>query len=71
MLLASDSVSHSLNFVFDRIRSVMPSADDNSAQLPADPVFLTLPSRVVMLTRSELGPGPLVSRDELRQLVEH
>ncbi len=47
MLRASDSVCHSVNFVFDRIRSVMASADDNAAQLPADPGFLTPPSRVV------------------------
>ncbi len=51
MLPASDSVrhSHGYDFVFDQIRSrsVMASADDNSAQLPADPGFLTLPSRVV------------------------
>jgi hypothetical protein len=46
---ASDSVRHSFNFVFDRIRSVMASADDNAAQLPAIPGFLTmtLPSHVV------------------------
>jgi hypothetical protein len=48
VLRASDSVRHSFNFVFDRIRSVMASADDNAAQLPADPGFLTPPSRVVM-----------------------
>ncbi len=67
---ASDSVCHSLNFVFDRIRSVMASADDNAAQLPAVPGFLTVtpPSRVV--TRGAFrgipcgeGPGSLVSRD--------
>ncbi len=74
MLRASDSVHHSFNFVFDRIRSVMASADDNAAQLPADAGFS--PSRVV--TRGAFrcipcseGPGPLVSRDELRKLVEH
>ncbi len=44
---ASDSVRHSFNFVYERIRSVMASADDNAAQLPADPGFLTPPSRVV------------------------
>ncbi len=54
----------------------MASADDNAAQLPADPGFLTPPSRVV--TRGAFrgipcreGPGRLVSRDELRKLVEH
>ncbi len=47
VLRASDSGRHSFNFVFDRIRSVMASADDNAAQLPADPGFLTQPSRVV------------------------
>ncbi len=51
MLRASDSVRHSFkltfNFVFDRIRSVMAIADDNAAQLPADPGFLTQRSRVV------------------------
>ncbi len=76
MLRASDSVCHSFNFVFDRIRSVMASADDNTAQLPADPSFLTPPSRGV--TRGAFrgipcreGPGSLVSRDELRKLAEH
>ncbi len=76
MLRAGESVCHSFNFVFDRIRSVMASADDDSAQLPADPGFLTPPSRVV--TRGAFrcipcreGPGRLVSRDELRKLAEH
>ena len=53
----------------------MASADDNSAQLPADPRFLTPPSRVV--TRGAFrgipcreGPGRVVSRDELRKLAE-
>ncbi len=76
MLCASDSVRDSFNFVFDRIRSVMASADDNATQLPADPGFLTPPSRVV--TRGAFpgipcreGPGRLVPRDELRKLVEH
>ncbi len=76
MLRASDSVRHSFIFVFDRIRSVMASADDNAAQLPADAGFLTPPSRVV--TRGAFrgipcrkGQGRLVSRDELRKLVEH
>ncbi len=53
MLRASDSVRHSFNFAFDRIRSVMASADDNAAQLPADAGFLTPPSRVV--TRAARG----------------
>ncbi len=78
MLRASESVTHNFNFVFDRIRSVMASADDNAAQLPANHGFLTPPSRGV--TRWALcgipcreGPGPLVSRDsdELRKFVEH
>ncbi len=76
MFHASDSVSHSFYFVFDRIRSVMASASDNAAQLPADPGFLTPPSRVV--TRGAFrgipcseGPGPLVTRNELRKLEEH
>ncbi len=54
----------------------MASADDNAAQLPADPGFLTLPNRVV--TRGAFrcipcreGPGRLVSRDELRKLAEY
>jgi hypothetical protein len=54
----------------------MASADDNAAQLPAYPGFLTPPSRVV--TRGAFrcipcseGPGCLVSRNELRKLVEH
>ncbi len=73
---ASDSVRHSFNFVFERIRSVMASADDHAAQLPADPGFLTQPSRVV--TRGAFrgmpcreGSGRVVSRDELRKLAEH
>jgi hypothetical protein len=76
VLRACDSVRHSFNFVFDRIRSVMASADDNATQLPADPGFLTTPSRVV--TRGAFrcipcreGPGRLISRYELRKLVEH
>jgi hypothetical protein len=54
----------------------MASADDNAAQLPADLGFLTPPSRVVTcgafscIPCSE-GPGRLVTRDELRILVEH
>ncbi len=65
MLRASDLVRHSFDFVFDRIRSVMVIADDNAAQLPADPGFLTPPSRVVTrwafrgIPCSE-GPGRLV-----------
>ncbi len=54
----------------------MASTDDSSSQLPADPGFLTQPSRVV--TRGSFrgipgryGLGPLVSRDELRKLEEH
>ncbi len=54
----------------------MASANDNVVQLPADPGFLTPPSRVV--TRGAFrdipcleGPGRLVSRYELRKLVEH
>jgi hypothetical protein len=76
VLRASDSVRHSFNFVLDRIRSVMASANDNAAQLPAYPGFLTPPSRGV--TRGAFrgipcreGPGRLVSRNELRKLVEH
>ncbi len=76
LLRASDSVRRSFNFVFDRIRSVMASADDNAAQLPADPGFLTPPSLVV--TRRAFrgipcreGPGRLVSCDELRKSAEH
>ncbi len=62
--------------MFDRILSVMASADDNAAQLPADPGFLTPPSSVV--TRGAFcgipcheGPGSLVSRYELRKLAEY
>jgi hypothetical protein len=76
VLRASDSVRHSFNFVFDRIRSFMASADDYAVQLPADPGFLTPPSCVV--TRGAFhcipcreGQGRLVSRDEPRKLVEH
>jgi hypothetical protein len=54
----------------------MASADDNAAQLPTVPGFLTPPSRVV--TRGAFcgipchkGPGRLVSRDKLRKLAEH
>ncbi len=75
MLRASDSVRHYFNFVFDRIRSVVASANDNAAQLPADPGFLSPPSLVV--TRGAFrcipcrdGPGRIV-RNELRKLVEH
>jgi hypothetical protein len=54
----------------------MANANDNAAQLPADPGFLTPPSRVVMRRAfrgipCREGPGRLVSRDELRNLVEH
>ncbi len=54
----------------------MASADDNAAQLPAYPGFLKLPSRVVKREAfrgipCREGPGRLVSRDELRKLVEH
>ncbi len=56
----SDSVRYSFNFVFDRIRSVMASADDNAAQLPADPGFLTPPSRVV--TRAGLFAAYLAAK---------
>jgi hypothetical protein len=63
VLRARDPVCHSFNFVFDRIRSVMASADGDAAQLPANPGFLTPPSRVVtrgafrgILCRE--GPGP-------------
>ncbi len=76
MLRASESVRYSFNFVFDRIRSVMASADDNAAQLPANAGLLTPPSRVVTCGAfrgipCHEGPGRLVSRDELRKLVEH
>jgi hypothetical protein len=54
----------------------MASADDNAAQLPADPALRTPPSRVV--TRGAFrgipareGPGSLVSRDELIKLAEY
>jgi hypothetical protein len=76
VLRASDSVRHSFNYVFDQIRSVMASANDNATQLSADLGFLTQPSRVV--TRGAFrcipcrkGQGRLVSLDELRKLVEH
>ncbi len=49
VLRARDSVSHSFNFVFDRIRS--DSANDNAAQLPADPGILKRP---VMLSLAGL-----------------
>ncbi len=62
--------------VFDLIRSVMASANDNSAQLLANPGFLTPPSRVV--TRGSFcgipcqeGPSRLVSSDELRKFGKH
>ncbi len=79
VLRARNSVRHNSNFVFDRIRSVMASADDSAAQLPADPGFLTPPSRVVTPPAHGAfcgipcreGPGRLVSRYELRKLVEH
>ena len=54
----------------------MASADDNAAQLPADTALRTPPSRVVTLgdfrgIPCREGPGRVVSRDELRKLVEH
>ncbi len=54
----------------------MACADDNSAQLPADPGFLTPPSRVVTRWAFRCipcreGPCRLVSRDEQRKLEEH
>jgi hypothetical protein len=54
----------------------MASANDNSAQLPADPALRTPPSRVVTLGAfrgipAREGPGSLVSRDELRKLAEY
>ncbi len=77
MLHASDSVCHSFNFVFDRVRSGKASANDNATQSPAYPCYLTLPSSLVtrgafrgILPCSE-GPGSLVSRDEMRKLEEH
>ncbi len=79
VLRASDSVRHCFSyFVFYRIRSVVASAYDNAAQLPAGPGFLTPPSRVVtrgsfrsIPCREGHGPDRLVSRDELRKLEEH
>ena len=54
----------------------MARADDTSAQLPADPGFLTPFSRVV--TRGSFRgipcrevPGRLLTRDELMKLAEH
>ncbi len=66
MFCASDSVCHRFNVEFDLIRSVMASADDNAAQLPDDPGFLTLPSRVVTIgafhcTLCSEGPSSFVS----------
>jgi hypothetical protein len=54
----------------------MASADDNATQLPADPGFLTPPSRVVTRgafrgTPCREGLARLVSRDELKKLVDH
>ncbi len=69
------AVPRSFNFVFDRIRSAMASDNDNSVQLPADPGFLTPPSRVV--TRGSFrgipareGKGRQYSRDELIKFVK-
>ncbi len=61
---ASDSVRHSFNFVFDRIRYVMASADDNAAQLPADPGFLTVADshRPVVLLRAGLFAANLATK---------
>jgi hypothetical protein len=52
------------------------SANDNAAQLLADPGFLTQPSRGVTRGAFRSIPcseslGRLVSRDDLRKLVEH
>ncbi len=54
----------------------MASADENAAQLPADPALRTPPSRVVTLGAfrgipCREGRGRVVSRDELRKLAEH
>ncbi len=49
----------------------MASANDNAAQLPADPGFLTPPSHARGFSLHTEGPGSLVSRDELRKLAEH
>ncbi len=59
MLRASDSVRHSFNFVFDRIRSVMASADDHAAQLPADAGFSHRP---VVLSRAGLIAAYLAAK---------
>ena len=52
----------------------MASADDNAAQLPADPALRTPPSRVVTLgdfrgIPCRENPGRVVSRDGLRKLA--
>jgi hypothetical protein len=54
----------------------MVSANDNAAPLPADPGFLTPPSRVVLRGAFRCipcreGSGRLAPRDELRKLEEH
>jgi hypothetical protein len=59
VLRTSDSVRHSFNFVFDRIRSVMASADDNAAQLPADSAFVNRP---VVLSRAGLFAAYLAAK---------
>ncbi len=62
MLRASDSVRHSFNFVFDRIRFVMARADDNAAQLPAYPGFLTPGDRPVVLSRAGIFEAYLAAK---------
>ena len=58
-----------------RIRSVMASADGDSDRLPADPAFITQPSRVV--TRGSFRgisarerSAPSIAGNELKKLAE-
>jgi hypothetical protein len=50
VLCTSDSVCHSFDFVFDRIRSVLTSANDNFAQLPEEPPGLVFLHHPVVLS---------------------
>ena len=60
-----------------KIRSAMASDDDKSVQLPADPQFLTPPSRLVTIGSFRGIPARVqnpvrsVARDELKKFAEH
>jgi hypothetical protein len=59
VLRVSNSVCHSFNFVFDQIRTIMASANDNSAQLQTNPGFLHSP---IVLSRAGLYAAYLAAK---------